>query len=221
MFERASMRLDRLAMLWIMADAVIRPYRSTDRDDVYDVCLRTAASGGDASGLYQDPDLMGDIFAGPYACLEPDFAFVLDDGDRVTGYILGAPDSARFAEDVRTKWLPLVGTRHPEPTGQPATPDEEMATVLHHPEWMVRPDLADYPAHLHIDLLPESQRSGHGRRLVFTLLDALREHGVAQVHLAMLTTNTPARAFYDRLGFHELDLPDRGPITYLGRSTTP
>lgn len=208
-------------MLWIMSDAVIRPYRPEDRDAIYDVCLRTAASGGDATDLYQDPDLIGDNFAGPYAYLEPDFAFVLDNGERATGYILGVPDTARFAEDMRTKWLPLVGDRNPEPTGLPTTPDEEMASLLHHPERMVIPELADHPAHLHIDLLPEYQRSGHGRALVFTLLDALNRRGVPRVHLGMLTTNTPARAFYDRLGFYELDVPDPGVLTYLGRSTDP
>jgi hypothetical protein len=39
------------------------------------------------------------------------------------------------------------------------------------------------------------------------------------VHLSMLTSNRPARAFYDRLGFRELAVPDPGPVTYLGRST--
>ena len=35
----------------------------------------------------------------------------------------------------------------------------------------------------------------------------------------MLTVNTGARRFYDRLGFHEIAVPDPGPLTYLGRST--
>jgi ribosomal protein S18 acetylase RimI-like enzyme len=35
----------------------------------------------------------------------------------------------------------------------------------------------------------------------------------------MVTANTPARAFYDRLGFHEIDVPDPGPVAYLGRTT--
>jgi ribosomal protein S18 acetylase RimI-like enzyme len=35
----------------------------------------------------------------------------------------------------------------------------------------------------------------------------------------MLTVNTPARAFYDRLGFHEIHVADPGVLTYLGRAT--
>lgn len=52
-----------------------------------------------------------------------------------------------------------------------------------------------------------------------TFLRALRAASVPAVHLSMLTTNTPARAFYDRLGFHEIDVPNPGPVTYLGRTT--
>ncbi len=37
----------------------------------------------------------------------------------------------------------------------------------------------------------------------------------------MLTVNTRARAFYDRMGFHEIPVADHGPVTYLGRSTDP
>lgn len=202
-----------------MIDPVIRPYRSGDRDAMYDVCLRTADAGRDATSLYADPDLMGDLFAGPYAYLAPDFAFVVDNGDRVVGYVVGVPDTVAFVEQWRERWLPLVGAKHPAPVGAPTNPDEVMARLMHWPERMIVPELADYPAHLHIDLLPGYQRSGLGRRLIHTLLDALHANGVPRVHLGMATTNKPARAFYDRVGFHEIPVADAGELTYLGRST--
>jgi ribosomal protein S18 acetylase RimI-like enzyme len=206
-------------MIQIMSDPVIRPYRPSDRDAIYDVCLRTADAGQDATALYRNPELVGDLFAGPYAYLEPDFAFVLDDGGRAVGYVLGAPDTARFAKAMRDRWLPLVGAKYPLPAGPPANRDEQMTELLHNPEWIVHPELADYPAHLHIDLLPAYQRSGHGRRLIHTLLTALHEAGSPRVHLGMLTANTTAGAFYRRIGFHEIPVTDPGPITYLGRAT--
>ncbi|MEV4246775.1 GNAT family N-acetyltransferase [Streptosporangium canum] len=95
-----------------------------------------------------------------------------------------------------------------------------MTTVRpYRPERMVLPELAAYPAHLHIDLLPDHQRKGHGRALMNAFLDALHGRGVPAVHLGMVSTNTPARAFYDRLGFHEIPVADSGPVTYLGRRT--
>jgi GNAT superfamily N-acetyltransferase len=87
---------------------------------------------------------------------------------------------------------------------------------------MIIPALADYPAHLHIDLLPAYQRSGHGRKMIVTLLGALHDAGAPGAHLGVLAANTPARAFYHRVGFHELDVPGAAAVLrYLGRSTDP
>ena len=195
----------------------IRPYRPQDRDAVYDVCVRTAQEGGDSREVYPDLELMPSIFAGPYLYLEPELAFVLDNGERAVGYILGTRDTVAFVEAYRKKWLPTLLDRYPEPTTAPSTPSERMISLMHAPEQMIRPELAGYPAHLHIDLLPEYQHAGHGRALMHTFLAALRAAGVRAVHLGVLTANTGARAFYDRLGFHEIPVPNLGPATYLGR----
>jgi ribosomal protein S18 acetylase RimI-like enzyme len=203
--------------------AAVRPYRPADLPALYEICLRTADAGQDASGTYppQDHELLGAIFAAPYAVLEPDLAFVVDDGSgQAVGYILGTSDTAVFAERFRKEWLPTVADRWPAPAGEPGTPSELMAHLLHTPQRMVRPDLAGHPAHLHIDLLPGYQRAGHGRALMTAFLAALAAKGVPAVHLSMLTANTAARAFYDRLGFTELPLPDVGELTYLGRPTS-
>lgn len=198
----------------------VRPYRPEDREAVADICVRTAHEGGDSRPHYDDPGIFPATFALPYVALEPDLAFVLDDGHgRAVGYVLGAADTPRFVAAFRATWLPSVTHRHPEPSGPPSTPDEEIVHLLHHPERMLVPEVAAYPAHLHIDLLPAWQGRGHGRALMRTLLQALQDKGVPAVHLSMVTANTPARAFYDRLGFHEIDVPDPGPVTYLGRTT--
>lgn len=199
--------------------ATIRPYRPGDRDAVYDICVRTAHEGGDSRDVYPDQQLMPSIFAGPYVELEPELAFVVDDGERAVGYIVGTADTAAFVEAYRTRWLPTLVERYPAPTAAPRTPTEQMITLMHIPERMIVPELADYPAHLHIDLLPAYQRAGHGRSLMRTFLAALRAAGVPAVHLGMVPTNTAARAFYDRLGFHPIAVPDPGGVTYLGRST--
>lgn len=199
--------------------AHVRPYRPGDREALAEICVRTADNGGDSRHLYPDPGLMPALFAAPYAYLEPELTFVLDDGSgQAVGYILGTADTRRFVDAFREVWLPQVTERFPEPD-VPGTLAEEMAALLHRPERMILPQLDGHPAHLHIDLLPPWQRKGYGRELMCTFLDALHAKGVPAVHLSMLTANTPARAFYDRLGFHEIAVPDPGPLAYLGRST--
>jgi ribosomal protein S18 acetylase RimI-like enzyme len=187
---------------------IIRPYQSTDRDAVALICLRTAAGGGDAAGVYSDDTLMPEVFALPYVEYAPELAFVVSDGRRVLGYVIGVADTAAFIEWWKREWAPGFAARHPSPGAptehEPGFTEAELIGAGADPERMRIPELADYPAHLHIDLLPELQGQGYGRRLIDTLRAALAECGVPAVHLSMDAANTGARAFYDRLGFHEL-----------------
>ena len=72
----------------------IRAFRSDDLDDLYRVCLATAAGG---CAVYQDPKLVGHVYAAPYAVLSPRSVFVVEDAHGVGGYILGAPDTNGLA----------------------------------------------------------------------------------------------------------------------------
>lgn len=199
---------------------MIRPFHPRDRDALVEVCVRTAYRGGDSSGIYPDPHLLPSLFAVPYLVLEPGLALVLHERGAVVGYIVGTADTPTFVERFRRDWLPTVADRFPCPTGPLATPADRAAHRLHHPEWMLVPEARAYPAHLHIGILPGHQGKGGGRALMTTFLAALVDAGVDQVHLGMNTANVGARAFYDRLGFHEIPVPSVPGATYLGRSTT-
>jgi GNAT superfamily N-acetyltransferase len=191
----------------------IRAYRPSDLRVVYDICVRTADAGGDARGRFSSDDLWGDLFAGPYLQLEPSLAFVLDDGGRAVGYVLGTADTATFVKRYAAEWIPLVGDKYEEPPPPPRTPEQDMVALHFHPERMLVPGLDGFPAHLHIDLLPPYQGRGFGRGLISRFTSAADAPGV---HVAMLTSNVRARGFYDRLGFEVLPVPDPGPLTYLG-----
>ena len=186
---------------------IIRPYRPADRADCYDICVKTAEVGGDATGIYTTDELMGDLFFGPYADLHPSLAFVVDTGERVAGYIVAAPDTKDHVRRYRDEIFPAFAAKYPLDADWP-TRDAHMIGLGYNPERMLFPWLDEYPAHLHIDLLPELQGQGFGRRLMDTLRAALAEQGVPAVHLEMVTANVRARAFYDRLGFRELSSAD-------------
>ena len=65
-----------------------------------------------------------------------------------------------------------------------------------------------YPAHLHIDILPDYQSKGIGSKLIKAFCDNLREQNVKGVMLIVGTENEGARRFYERNGFTLLqDMP--------------
>jgi ribosomal protein S18 acetylase RimI-like enzyme len=189
--------------------ARIRNVRASDRDAVYDVCVRTADAGDDGTRLYADPLLPGHVWAGAYVALEPEHGFVVDDGERVIGYILGALDSRAFEVELDRRWWPPLRARYPlEDTAMPAA-DRIARTLIHHPARADEALVAEFPSHLHIDLLPVAQGRGLGRRLVDRLLDSLRADGSAGVHLGVSPRNGRAIGFYRALEFEALAGDDR------------
>jgi ribosomal protein S18 acetylase RimI-like enzyme len=189
----------------------IRPYRVGDLDDLYRICLLTGDAGQDGTSLYRDPRLLGHIFAAPYGLYAPSLAFVAEDPAGVGGYIVGALDSPAFERQLDSNWWPHLRSRYPEPPpGLPAeqwTPDQRMAAMIHHP--LRSPDelARRYPSHLHINLVPRMQASGHGSRLTRTLITALRDQGSCGVHLYVPRSNRRAPGFYRHFGFTELPAP--------------
>lgn len=201
----------------------VRPYRPADRAAVAHVCLKTAAGGGDATGVYSDDALMPEVYALPYVEFAPDLAFVVEDDDgRVGGYVLGVADTAAFIDWYACEWAPGFRMRHPSPgpatAHRPAYTEAQLIADGGDPERMRIAELDAYPAHLHIDLLPGLQGRGLGRRLIDTLRAALADRGVPAVHLGLDPANARARSFYERLGFHELP-SSRADAPLLGIAT--
>ena len=95
----------------------IREVRASDRDVVYDICLRTSDAGEDGTHRYADPLLPGHVWAGAYVALEPEHGFVVvDHVDRAFGYILGALDSRRFEAELERAWWPTLRAHYPSAT---------------------------------------------------------------------------------------------------------
>lgn len=190
----------------------IRPYTPADREALVEVCVRTARAGEHARGHLDTPELYAEIWALPYVELEPDLAFVLDDGAAVLGYVLGVADSAAFRERAEREWFPAARARHPR------RPDEDprdgwLLDILHAPLAPEPACVDGFPAHLHVDVLPEAQGGGWGRRLIATLCDELARRGVPGLHLGVAKQNTRALSFYAHLG---LERAGEGPgVVYL------
>ncbi|MET0811980.1 MAG: GNAT family N-acetyltransferase [Microbacterium sp.] len=182
----------------------IRPFRSGDEPALADICLRTADAGSDATGVFDDDRIWAEVFVLPYVARHPDLAFVVEtEDDRVVGYIVGTPDTNAFEDWFHDEWWPVHGAAWPLPHQERSRQDGTLVYAYGR-HGGAEPYADEYPAHLHIDLLPELQGEGWGRRLIQTLIAALRERGVTGLHLAAAAENQGAIAFYPRVGFTPL-----------------
>jgi len=197
----------------------IRHYQAQDQAAVYDICVRTGAAGQDARGLYSSDDLLGDIYAGPYLHLAPEHAYVLDNGERAVGYVIGTANTRDFVAAYRAHWLPLMRGRYTPPPAAPQTEEQLKLDDMFHMERILLPELELYPAHLHINLLPDYQGAGHGRALVATFLASVAAAGAESCHLVVRKANTGALRFYAKLGWQNIPVANPGPSVFLARPT--
>ena len=182
----------------------IRKYQPGEERVLYDICLLTGDSGADATELYRDPRLLGEVYAGPYLRFPAALALVGEDADGVAGYVLGVPDTIAFERWCEREWWPDLRDRYPLDTFPDGSPDDRIVHLIHTPPTASPEVVERYPAHLHIDLLPRLQGQGDGRRLLETLLDGLAAMGAPGIHLGVSLLNEKAIGFYRRMGFTEV-----------------
>ncbi|MGJ8526932.1 MAG: GNAT family N-acetyltransferase [Maritalea sp.] len=178
------------------------------------VCLKTANSGEDASGLYSRPELPGLVWSTPYLVHSPDNCFVVERDGEVVGYIVTTPDTRAFEAWQRDFWWPEVCKRlsHFEVK---APNDQDFLDTLERVQAPAPNYADDFPAHLHINLLPEAQGGGKGRKLIETASDRLLKLGATKLHLGVSFTNQKAIGFYQAMGFEEVT---RDGALILGKS---
>ncbi len=186
---------------------MIRPYRPADLARLREICLLTGAAGGDATGRWSNDALLPDLFVEPYVTFAPGWAWVVEldnaDGPQVEGYLLAVSDTTAFVSwwaDIWTPWF-AAGYARPE---LPFSEEDELVMRGFHPSVIEIEELEDYPAHLHIDLLPAAQGMGWGKKLIGRLRSELADVGVPGVFASLDAENVTARGFYERIGFAEL-----------------
>jgi len=161
-----------------------------DRNSIDYICIETAREG-----LKTNADMVEAltiVFSHYYIDQEPENVFVaVDEMDAAQGYILCAQDYEAWAECFKSQYLDTTKNLPARMMG--------LASVD-----ALRPYAQDYPAHLHIDLLPSCQGQGVGSQLISTLISHLKEKQVKGLMLDVAADNERAIRFYKKNGFQVL-----------------
>ncbi len=181
--------------------AYLRLAQESDRADLYRVCVQTADVGKDASHLYGDEAMVGEIYVGPYLSFEPEFSYALVDGD-VTGYLLATFDTAKFEEREEREWWPDLRAKY-NAIGIENLTEEERNFFAHMQDPPRTPPhiSSAFPSQVHIDMVTKSQGHGYGKPMITHILNQLAQAGSPGVHLHVNPVNERAIGFYEKLGF--------------------
>jgi ribosomal protein S18 acetylase RimI-like enzyme len=189
----------------------IRRYEPGDRAVVRAICHATAYGDGSHAQPI-DPRLFTDLMTRYHTDFAADALWVSELRGRVVGYLAGCFDGR--AQRNAMLW-PIV------PAGVAMAVARgllfrsalwRLAAAVPYflaAEWRAvrgapRSSLDGYPAHLHINLLPEARGRGVGERLVKAFLAEAGRRGLPGVHVTVLEENRAARRFFEKLGFAPL-----------------
>lgn len=181
----------------------LRPYRADDLEALYEICLLTGDAGQDASPLHNDRKVVGHIYAAPYGVLEPANVFVAEDDAGVAGYVVGTYDTRAFNERLEREWWPALRVHYVQATDLTAA-DRERVAYMHRPGDNPADIVAQYPAHIHMNLLPRLRGQRVGTGLLQLWIAQARAAGVSGIHLGASPSNAGGIAFWRHSGFTPL-----------------
>lgn len=170
----------------------VRPYEAKDKENVRFVCLN---SDGPCKSSARAKNFTLAVYCDYYIEKEPENCFVAaDENDRAIGYVICTEDfdafKERFVKDYYTRIKNWEFRRR----------KSALRSIIPHEKYK-----EEYPAHLHIDILPEYQRMGLGHKMTDVLLEHLKKKGIKGIMLTTWIKNEKGRGFYDKYGFTLLE----------------
>lgn len=169
----------------------IRPAEDRDIENIEYVCRMTA--GPLSRQFERTGKIVALTYSTYYARAEQETSFVLDDEGKAVGYILCAPDFARYIKGYRKNEVKKLWKL-----------DKKQCFTAYFLPLGYLPFCKKYPAHLHIDLLDEYQSKGYGSQMMNTLLEKLKGMNIPGVMLIVDKNNEGAQRFYERMGFRKI-----------------
>jgi len=164
----------------------IRKYRTGDYENIKKICITTGAEQ-----LKQFKNFLLTSYCDYYIEVEPGNCFVAAaENDNAVGYVLCAQDTLAWSEVFCNDYA----TRLDEPFKSIASGACDTLLDFN----------TEYPAHLHIDILPEYQGLRLGTKLIDKLVTHLRQKNIPGLMLSVANDNTGAQHFYEKYGFDVL-----------------
>lgn len=182
------------------ADFTIREATPADEAGIGEVAYLTGFFGESAERYFPDRRLFETLWVHPYFAGGGRVGFVLEQGGKIVGYILGAPD-----QTVYTRAVLRIVLRQVLPNAALGRYRQQGRIVYYFVRTLLFPsphaDWAVFPAHLHLNLLPEARGFGLSRPLLEKFLQRLEGLGVRGVQLSTTLENTVALKVYQKQGF--------------------
>ena len=185
---------------------IVRLYRPADRSAVLEIAADTGFFGAPVEAFLDDRRLMQDIFVAYYVDREPEHLWVAELDGTTVGYICGSVGGGAAVRGQARTSAPAVLrflTFHYKLGTLTRRYFVRLAAAVLRGEYP-HPDLRDYPAHLHINLVEAARGFGLGKRLLDVCLNQMTGLGIPGIHLNTTNLNAAAVKMYEKMRFQLL-----------------
>jgi len=191
----------------------IRKVEEEDEAALIDICFIT----GDPTlkQIFHDKQLFGMFWCLYYVWFESENCFVAVDSEtnKAIGYIFSTKDTVKQEEQFKIKMTQKIKAKRKELKLRTLRSRIYTYFIINKIHTRKRKTLyRNYPAHLHIDILPQYQRKGIGHRLMQTLEKHLKNNNIIGYHLEVGADNKLGISFYQKYG---LDLYSKNHFTWI------
>ena len=183
----------------------IRQVNKVDEQALVEICYITGDNT--LKRIFPDPYLFSYFWCLYYLRHEPEGCFVAVDNEKnkVIGYIMSTSDTINQEEDFIVKMKPLIKLRMKEIKLRTLSSRIYAHFIIHKSLSKKRKKMLEsFPAHLHINILPNYQRQGIGYRLMQSLEKFLKENNIQGFHLEVGAKNTLGINFYTKYGLESI-----------------
>lgn len=166
----------------------IKRYEEKYKEDVRFVCCN---SDGPCDWDEDKKHFILTTFCDYFIEQEGDNCFIaVDENDRAVGYVICAENYKNFKKVFIKEYISRFKK------------NEISHRMVAYLSTFIQSILKkEYPAHMHIDILPEYQRMGLGHKLMDALCENLKEKNIKGVCLTMFAGNEKGGNFYKKYGF--------------------
>ncbi|MDE6407098.1 MAG: GNAT family N-acetyltransferase [Anaeroplasmataceae bacterium] len=162
----------------------IRKYQTKDNASVRSICMATAKKG------FRNKEVVCWMFLDYYLESESDHAYVLVDKEEVIGYIVASTNAQLYEKQMKEKWIPKI---------------KEYSFFLGIFSKICllvsKPLDRKYSGGFHMNIAPNYQKLGLGKRLLAVMGNHLSLYGYPYLYLITENKRTRGYGFYKHYGF--------------------
>lgn len=178
----------------------IRQIEEQDEKQIIDICYETG--GENLKKIFPNPYLFGLLFCLYYVWYEKNNCFVAVDNKtgRVVGYIISSLDTTEQRKKFKFHMSKQLYENFRKLKKRSMKSRIFLHFIINRPTTNNQKRiLKEYPAHLHIDIVPEFQRKGIGKKLIEHLEKYLKRMNIQGYHLEVDPKNIVGVSFYKKL----------------------